>query len=162
MVKGFRCLDRVCLTNEGLFSYNTGNMKHFLLVIVAALSLLSGQARAQDDTVSPAISDADAELNVLYTPQGAENYVNAFFLRVGSGLTCASSSAFVPKELAGGHYLVAKLWVTDNHSGQQLEKGFVIDEDSGWIQTLPPSEYRRFLKSGNKAYLHEKILDPNS
>lgn len=118
--------------------------------------------RVQADTLATTISDVDAELNVLYTPQGAENYVNAFFLRVGSGLTCASSSAFVPKELAGGHYLVAKLWVTDNQSGEQFQKGFVIDEDTGWIQTLPPSEYRLFLKTGNKAYLRENILDPNS
>jgi hypothetical protein len=137
-------------------------MRHFFLVVVAALSLLNGQARAQDDIVGTTISDADAELNVLYTPEGAENYVNAFFLRVGSGLTCASSSAFVPKELAGGHYLVAKLWITDNQSGEQFKKGFVIDEDSGWMQVLPPSDYRLFLKTGNKAYLHEKILDPNS
>jgi hypothetical protein len=111
-------------------------MKYFVPIAVVALSLLTRHARAEDNTVGTTISDADAELNILYTPQGAENYVNAFFLRVGSGLTCASSSAFVLKELAGGHYMVAKLWVTDNQSGRQFEKGFVIDEDSGWIADI--------------------------
>jgi hypothetical protein len=102
-----------------------------LLVLAATLAFFSSQARTQANTIATTISDADAELNVMYTTQGAEDYVNAFLLRVGSGRTCASSSAFVPKELAGGHYLVAKLWVTDSQSGEQFKKGFVIDENSG-------------------------------
>ena len=79
-----------------------------------------------------------------------------------TGLTCTSSSAFVLKQIARGHYLVVKLWVIDDATGERCEKGFVIDEETSWNQTLPLSEYRLFLKTGDKAYLRENNVSPNS
>ena len=54
-------------------------MKQFLLALVMALSLVYGQAGAQAHTDPTTISEADAELNILYTPEGAKSYVNGFF-----------------------------------------------------------------------------------
>jgi hypothetical protein len=128
--------------------------------------MLSAVAQAQTDDnndATPAPETVDSSQPDLSTPAGAKVYVNKFYEQLGmTYFVCASSSAFVAKELAGGRYMVAKVFMTDGRTGEQFTRGIVVDVDTDWTVTLTPSEYHAFLRSGNKAYLREKVLDPNS
>jgi hypothetical protein len=140
-------------------------MKRLILAVTGSLLMLSAAAQAQtdDNDATPAPETVDSSQPDLSTPAGAAVYVNNFYQRLGlTYFVCASSSAFVAKELAGGRYIVAKVFMTDGRTGEQFTRGIVVDVDTDWIVTLSPSDYHAFLRSGNKSYLREKVLDPNS
>ena len=141
-------------------------MKRLVLAAAGSLLILSAAARAEtddNDDATPAPEAVDSSQPDVSTSAGAKVYVNNFYQRLGlTYITCADSSPFVAKELAGGRYMVAKIYITDGRTGKQYTRGMVVDVDTDWIVTLTPSEYHAFLRSGNKAYLREKVLDPNS
>jgi hypothetical protein len=141
-------------------------MKRLILAFAGSLLIFIAAAQAQTDDnndATPASETVNPSHPDLSTSEGAKEYVNRFYQLAGlSYFVCASSSSFVAKELAGGRYMVAKIFITDGRTGEQFTRGIVVDVDTDWIVTLTPSDYHAFLRTGNKAYLREKVLDPNS
>lgn len=101
-------------------------------------------------------------LDELSTPNGAKAYIQSFYQQIGQfSIVVVNCSGFVPKDLNGGHFLVAKMWITDSNTGLQFLRGIVIDLDTDWRQAMNGNDYSMFLRTGNKFYLHEKYADLN-
>jgi hypothetical protein len=107
---------------------------------------------------------AEVTLEEVETPDGAIQYVQNFYQRIGKGdnITVVNSSGFEARTLRGYDYLIAKIYVTVHSSGGQTVMGVVIDRSGDWTQVMTESDFRMFLRSGDRIFLHEPELDPNS
>jgi hypothetical protein len=107
---------------------------------------------------------AEVTLEEVETPEAAVQYVQNFYQRIGKGdnITVVNSSGFEAKTLRGYYYLIAKIYITEHTSGGQAVMGVVIDHSGDWTQVMSESDFRMFLRTGNRTFLHEPELDPNS
>jgi hypothetical protein len=70
------------------------------------------------------------------------------------------TSAFVSKTLwdkktqQSYEYFISKIFFTDSRNGRQLTMALVIDPTGNDYQIMYLSEYRLFLKTGDRYYLH--------
>jgi hypothetical protein len=107
---------------------------------------------------------AEVTLEEVEAPDAAVQYVQNFYQRIGKGdnITVVNSSGFEARTLRGYNYLIAKIFITEHASGGQAVMGVVIDYSGDWTQVMTESDFRMFLRSGNRTFLHEPELDPNS
>ena len=131
-------------------------MKVVLLLPVLA-GLMIGTAFSQKSDILDALKAAKS------SKHDAKTFITAYYRTIGSNATVVEASVFVPKELKGHHYLVAKAWVAETPD-VETARGFVVDMDSAGLRSdsMSYKDYIQFIKTGDRSLLHAtKDLSPN-